>query len=110
MSDNTNKLKAVLLSEATTEQQKEFAKILAEQCAQADLRAKGHKCWLFIPTEKEWESMKKYSKDDKCPKCGKGRIVLEIFKDNICQGLWLKCHFSKNGCDYKESITDLDNI
>lgn len=44
MSDDPRKLKATLLENATIDEQKEFAKMLAEQCAKAELKAKGHVC------------------------------------------------------------------
>jgi hypothetical protein len=105
MSDNPNKLKATLLENATTEQQLEFAKMLAEQCASADLQAKGHRCWFFVPTTTEWERMKKYSEPpnyDKCPKCCKGRLRVEVYHGNIGSSWTLKC----SQCDFNEYISD----
>jgi hypothetical protein len=110
MSDDPRKLKAILLEEATTEQQKEFAEMLARQCAEAELRAKGHhRCWFFVLSPLEYERMAKYRQPpdyDKCPKCGKGRIVVEIYNGNLGQGLTLKCYFNKDGCDFSEYISD----
>ena len=106
--DNANKLKAQLLSECSTEQQRKFAKMLAEECAEADLHAKGHKCWFFVPSEFSYNIMKKYVKDDTCPKCKKGRIVCEIFKDHIGQSFNLKCYWGVPGCDFKEDATDVE--
>lgn len=101
---NPNVLKATLLQDASTEQQKEFAKMLADQCAEADLRAKGHKCWFEIPDEIEHANMMKYF-DKPCPKCGKGRIVVEIFHDSMLglgDNYWLRCRNGEEGCDFKE--------
>ncbi len=108
MSD-PNKLKSILLENATTEQQKEFAKMLAEQCASADLQAKGHRCWFFVPSITEWERMKKYSEPpnyDKCPKCNKGRLRVEVYHGNIGSSWTLKCSWGDKGCDFSEYISD----
>lgn len=106
---NPNTLKQTLLEDCTTEQKAEFAKMLAEQCATADLQAKGHRCWFFIPSPTEYERMAKYSKApdyDKCPKCKKGRVVVEIFRDNIGDWWSLKCYWGEKDCDFKETISD----
>jgi hypothetical protein len=98
-------LKKTLLSDATTEQQKEFAKLLAEQCAIADMQAKGHKCWFFVPTPTEWERLKKYSGPpnyDRCPKCEKGRVRVEVYHGNIGSSWHIVC----SACDHKEYISD----
>jgi hypothetical protein len=105
MSDNPNALKAILLENATTEQQKEFAEMLASQCAIADIQAKGHRCWFFVPSATEWERMKKYSEPpnyDKCPKCNKGRLRVEVYHGNIGSSWNLVC----SKCDFKEYISD----
>lgn len=105
MSDNPNKLKSMLLEDATTDQQKEFAKMLAEECATADMQAKGHCCWFYVPTPTEWERMKQYSGPpdyDKCRKCNKGRIRVEVFQGNMGASWTLKC----SDCDFKEYISD----
>lgn len=104
-----NKLKAVLLEQADTEQQREFAKMLAEQCAIADLHAKGHRCLFFIPTPTEYERMEKYTQPpdyDKCPKCGKGRLRLLQQYEYVCSGLYLVCCRGKEDCDFRECISD----
>lgn len=110
MSDDPRVLKSILLEEATTEQQQEFAKMLAKQCAEAELQAKGHRCHCFIPNRKEYEIMAKYNDDDTCPKCGSGRILLEIFHGNFGENYLLRCYFSKQpgGCDFKEEANDPD--
>jgi len=108
MSDNPNALKKVLLENASTEQQREFAKMLAEASATADLQAKGHKCWFFIPTPEEMEMMKKFNQPpnyDKCPKCGKGRIIVEIYRGNIGDSWHAVCRWGAEGCDFKEYIS-----
>ena len=124
---NPNNLKQILLSDASSEAQKEFAKMLAEQCAEADLKAKGHVCWLEIPNADEYAIMAKYAQQrvpgspdgnpkyteqPPCPKCGKGRVVLTIRHDNLGQNLWLKCQFGEPNCDFKEysSVYDLDMV
>lgn len=109
MSDDPRKLKAVLLSEASTEQQREFAKMLAEQCAEAERKEKGHNCWFFIPSEAEYEKMKKFAQPpnyDRCPKCGKGRIVVEVRRWNLGDSWHLVCRWSGGGCDFEEEISD----
>jgi ssDNA-binding Zn-finger/Zn-ribbon topoisomerase 1 len=109
MSDNPNKLKAILLEDVSTEQRKEFAGILAEACGIHDLQAKGHRCWFQIPTIKEYENMKEYE-NKKCPKCGKGRVVVEQFRGNFGDNWFLKCYWGEKGCDFQEYISDDDNI
>jgi Pyruvate/2-oxoacid:ferredoxin oxidoreductase delta subunit len=109
MSDNPNALKAVLLSEADTEQQREFAKMLAEECARADLQAKGHRCWFFVPTPTEYERLKKYNQPpnyDRCQKCGKGRLHVEVYHGNIGSSWNVVC--SNKACDFKEYVSDDD--
>lgn len=106
MSDNPERLKAILLEQASTEQQQVFASLLAQKCAEANLRVKGHRCWLFVPTQKEYDIMSKYAVNDTCPKCGKGRVVLEVFKGNIGDCLWLKCYWGKEGCDFNEYASE----
>lgn len=105
--DNPNKLKATLLSECSTKQQREFAKMLAEQCATADLQVKGHKCWFYVPSKTEWDRMKKYSEPpnyDGCPKCKKGRLRVQIEYWNMGCSWDLIC--SEKNCDFREEIGD----
>ncbi len=103
-----NKLKAELLENADSESQRAFAKMLAEECSKEDLRAKGHKCWTYIPDPITVDALKKYSLvSDACPKCGSGRLVLEIFKGDIAgDSLWIKCYWSRKegGCDFRECL------
>lgn len=106
MSDNPNKLKAQLLENASTEDKKQFAEMLAQQCAIQDLQSKGHRCWYFIPSPLEYERMKKYQ--NKCPKCGKGgNLVVEIYRGNVGDSLHIVCR--AKGCDFKEYISDDEN-
>ena len=109
MSGNPHKLKATLLEQADTESQREFARMLAEQCAEADLRAKGHRCLIFIPSPSEYERMKKYTQPpdyDRCPKCKEGRVKLLQQDESFTYGLYLVCQFSKSDCDFRELISD----
>jgi hypothetical protein len=110
MSDDPNKLKAVLLEDADTETQKEFAKMLAEQCETAKREAEGHYCWFFIPTPTEYERMSKYNQPpnyDKCPKCGKGRLFIEKKSWSMGVSLKLKCTQTKiSGCNFEEEVGD----
>lgn len=111
MSDNPNKLKAILLENADTETQKAFAEMLAQECATHDLQ-KTHRCWTMIPTEKEIEKMVKYSKApdyDKCPKCQTGRVGLQYHHGNFGVSTSIVCKpWGKDGCGFKEDITDVD--
>lgn len=107
---SANELKAELLENCTTEQKRQFAEILAKECAEEDRRASGHRCWLFVPSRKELKAMGKFSCGDACPKCKKGRIVVEIFKGNFGDSLALACYWGKDGCDFREDIADCDNI
>jgi hypothetical protein len=109
MSDNPNKLKATLLEDASTEDRKEFAKMLAEQCAIADAQ-KNHRCWTFIPSPTEYERMAKYNKPpdyDKCPQCG-GRLGLQFYHGNIGETVNIVCTPWGKGCGFKEYISDDD--
>lgn len=109
MSDNPNKLKSILLADATTKQQEEFAKMLAEQCATANREAEGHLCWFNILSPTEYEKISKYNQPpnyDKCPKCGNGRLVIEKRSWSMGVSLTLKCRWSKGGCDFSEEIGD----
>ncbi len=107
---NPNALKAILLEDATTEQQKEFAKLLAEQCATADRQAKGHVCWTYVPTETEYARMRPYALPpdyDTCRKCNQGRVRVEFYHGNMGIGMTLVCsNVTKKTCDFKEYISD----
>ena len=80
MSDNPNELKKILLGDLSTEQSRELAKMIAEECAVQEIQDKGHRCWYFIPTATEYEKMTKYN--EKCPKCN-DRIYVEVFHGNF---------------------------
>lgn len=111
MSDNPNVLKAMLLGDVSTEDKAEFAKMLAEQCATADLQ-KNHRCWFYLPTPLECEKMLKYRQPpnyDKCPKCKKGRLVVEIYRGNFGDSWNVVCKWGNKGCDFKEYISDDEN-
>jgi hypothetical protein len=103
---NPNNLKKELLENASTEHQKQFAEMLAKQCAIHDLQATGHRCWFFIPSPTEYEKMKKYQyPNNKCPKCkGKSNLVVEIYRGNIGDSWNVVCR--EKGCDFKEYISD----
>ena len=106
MSDDPRILKAVLLQDATADEQEAFVKMLAEQCANAD-RQESHRCWTYIPSPTEYERMRKYWPDEKCPKCGKGRLGLEFYHGNIGESVHVKCMFGgAPGCDFKEYVSD----
>jgi hypothetical protein len=109
MSDDPRPLKQTLLENATTEQQQQFAKMLAEQCATADLQAKGHRCSFFIPSPTEYARMAKYNEPpnyDKCPKCGKGRLLVSIYRGNLGDSWTLVCSWGDRGCDFSEYVSD----
>lgn len=107
MSDNPNKLKAQLLEDTSTEDKKQFAEMLAQQCAIHNLQATGHRCWFFIPSPTEYEKMKKYQyPNEKCPKCGKGSVLVEIYRGNVGDSWNIVCRFGEKGCDFKEYISD----
>jgi hypothetical protein len=104
-----NELKTSLLEDCSTEQKVEFAKMLAKECTEENLKASGHRCYLFVPTQTEYDRMKKYAENDTCPKCGKGRIVLENVKSYVGDGLRLVCSpWHPGGCDFVEHISDDD--
>ena len=103
MSDNPLKLKSILLEDTSTKEKQEFAEMLAKMCADAELFKKGHRCWFFVPTQAEYDIMKKYVDGAPCPKCKKGRVVAEIYKGNLGDCIWMKCYWGEEGCDFKES-------
>jgi hypothetical protein len=105
MSDNPNTLKRTLLEDASTDTQREFAKMLAEQCAVADVQ-KDHRCWTFIPTPTEYDRMRQYQ--DGCPKCKKGRCILEFFHGNLGESVNVVCRWGEPWCDFKEYVSDDD--
>lgn len=110
MSDNPTALKNILLSEADTETQKAFAALLAEQCATHE-RQKTHKCSFFVPSPTEYERMKKFAVApdyDKCPKCRKGRVLIETTSWSMGESMDAVCKWGEPGCDFKESIDDPD--
>jgi hypothetical protein len=109
VSDDPRPLRAQLLDKASTEQQREFAKMLAEECAIADKQHTEGKDWLFLPTPTEYEKIRPYTQPpnyDKCPKCGKGRVILEIYHGNVGDSLHLVCKWGQPDCDFKEYVSD----
>lgn len=103
-----NELVKIPLEDASPELREQFAAMLAADRAEAALRAAGHRCWTWVPNRVEYERMAKYADDnDTCPKCGTGRVVLEIFKGGgFGDSYWLKCYWSKTACDFKECVND----
>lgn len=104
------KLESVLLKDASPELQQQFLELLKQQKDTAELQ-KSHLCWYFIPSATEYEKMKRFTEApdyDKCPKCKKGRIVVEIFRDSIGDSSYLVCKWGdkNNKCDFKEYISD----
>jgi DNA-directed RNA polymerase subunit M/transcription elongation factor TFIIS len=65
------------------------------------------KQWMYIPTAKACKAMLRYGEDDTCPKCGKGRMILEVVHGSLGDVHVLKCYWSES-CDYEEDITDVD--
>lgn len=80
----------------------QLAEMLKQEYEIKELQ-KTHKCWLHVPSLLELEQMKEVSKNDKCPKCGQGRLVIEIYKGNIGDNLYFVCKWGKD-CDYKKWI------
>lgn len=98
----------VALSDATPEMLEQFTDLLHEQVSSEELQ-KHHTCWLFVPTAAEYARMSKFSTSpdyDKCPKCGRGRVVLEIHSGNIGQSLTLVCKWGDPTCGFSEYISD----
>lgn len=46
---------------------------------------------------------------DKCPKCNKGRLVVEIYRGNFGDSWHVVCKWGKEGCNFKEYISDDEN-
>lgn len=110
MSDNPNALDKTLLETADPELKRQFLQLLKDQKDTFELQ-KSHRCWFFIPTPTEYEKMKQFAEPpnyDKCPKCGKGRIIVEIFRGNMGDSLFLKCKWGGDGCDFKKFVSDVD--
>ena len=80
----------------------EYLKTVFEQPKHKDTN---HKCWFHIPTETEYERMKKYLPDEKCPKCG-SRLRVEVYHGNMGSSWNLVCKWGNNNCDFKEYISD----
>jgi hypothetical protein len=104
--DKKSKLTAVPLEEATPGEIMELVEMMAQQKADQMVRKGGHKCWMFIPSQSEWERMKQFSVDDRCPQCGNGRVIIDIYHGNIGICLNLVCKWSKGGCGFKQYISD----
>lgn len=108
MSDNPNALDKVLLEQADAKTKEQFLQLLARQKDTFELQ-KSHRCWFFIPSLAEYERMKKFAQPpdyDKCPKCGKGRIVIEIYRGNLGDSWTMTCRWGAEGCDFKECASD----
>lgn len=104
MSDNpTNALNKVLLENASPELREQFLQMFREQRDAHELQ-KTHRCWFFPPTPSEYERMRKYAENDRCPKCGRGRVVIEIYAGNIGDNWYATCKWGANGCDFQEYI------
>lgn len=112
MSDDPKKLITVPFDEAPPDLQKQFAALLADQAATEKLQ-ETHLCWFFVPTALEWEKMRRFScapDYDKCPKCRKGRVVIEIYRSNLGESWNAVCKWGADGCDFKEYVSDDNNI
>src|SRR5687768_1087504 len=104
MSDDPNVLRSVPLEFATPELQKQFLDMLKNQRDMEELQ-KTHLCWFYVPTPTEYERMKKFTEApnyDKCPKCGKGRVVIEIRHWSMGCSWNAVCRWGVEGCDFKE--------
>lgn len=101
------KLTAIPLEEASPEHLKQFAEMLNHDARENAVLATGHRCWTWVPNRVEYERMAKYADNDTCPKCGTGRVVLEIFKGGgFGDAYWMTCYWSKTKCDFKECVND----
>lgn len=99
---------AVILQNASPELQQQFLELLKNQKDSAELQ-KTHRCWFFVPSPAEYEKMKRFNEGpnyDKCPKCGKGRVVVEIYRGNIGDSWHLVCKWGDQKCDFKEYVSD----
>jgi hypothetical protein len=111
MSDNPDALDKVLLEQADPELKRQFLDMLKQQKDTHELQ-KTHRCWFFIPSPTEWERMKRFTEApnyDTCPKCGKGRVVVDIYRGNFGDSWHLVCRrWGDPGhkCDFKEYISD----
>jgi hypothetical protein len=106
--DLQNRVIAQELKDAPTDIQKQFLDMIKEQRDTAALQ-RVHRCWFFVPSPTEWERLKAYAVApdyDKCPKCKKGRLVVEVYNGNIGQGWTLVCRRDADGCDFKEYVSD----
>jgi hypothetical protein len=104
--DKKSDLTAIPLEEATPAQMMELVDMMAQQKADEMMRSSGHQCWMFVPSPTEWERMKQFSVDDRCPQCGNGRVIIDIYHGSMGIGLRLVCMWSKGGCDFKQYISD----
>lgn len=97
MSDDPLKLKKILLEKADTDEQKQFAKMLAEQCVIAEKE----RLTFYVPSPEVYEKMKPFANGVDCPSCKKGRIVCEIYQGNIGDTFWLKCKYGDKDCKFE---------
>lgn len=108
MSDNPNKIIPVLLENLNDEQKVSLLEGITDACNTYNLQ-KNHSCWTFIPSQTEYDRMKKYREApnyDKCPKCGKGRVILQFHHGNIGESIFLVCRWGDKECKFKEYISD----
>lgn len=101
-------LEAVPIEEASTEQVQKVIEMITDM-KENKTGGGNHKCWTFVPSKKEYDMMAEFAEGSHCPKCGKGQIVLEIFKGDIAGDcLWLFCYWGEKDCGFRKCVSDLD--
>jgi hypothetical protein len=109
MSDDPRQLKKVLIGDATTEDKRQFAEMLANMSAVAEAQERDGLDWLFLPTPTEYAKIEPFTRPpnyDKCPKCGKGRVILTVHHGNVGDSLHLVCKWGDKNCGFKTYISD----
>lgn len=109
-----NHFKSILLSDCNSDQQRQFAAMLASACATEDLQNKGHRCWFHLIKPNEYELMRKYVMppfNEWCPKC-KNRLIAQVYHCSLTgSNISIVCMGKDKGtCDFSEPISDLDNV
>ncbi len=110
MAPETPGLTPVALEDATPDMLEQLGAIVDQQLGYERSRKSGHTCWTYVPTKRQLEMLavhKVLFPTERCPECGKGQIVLEIFKGDVAgDGLWLKCYWGATECKWRQAVHD----
>jgi hypothetical protein len=111
MSDNPNKIVPVLLNQANPQLQQQLLQMVKEQKDTHELQ-KDHRCWSFVLSLAECEKLKPFQQApdyDRCPKCKKGRVILEFYHGNIGSCINAVCRWGEKDCGFSVEISGADD-